>query len=178
MNVIPTLYRGMVRAGRRRATQLQTLEASGLPSSPYKLSKAVVSQGHGAAIERWTADDDLMFDINSSAKWTKFQLGLYGGNVTRAVRSRFDEQVDATAQAAAKVYWRQRLGPDADVDRIVASTTKQKVDDALLGLRLLDELNEFTDACIEAMDVGSLPKGEGKADVTQGDNWYKMVQGY
>ena len=175
MSVVPALYRGILRAGRQRWVQLQRLEALGLPDSPSHLGRTVVARGRAEAIERWTGDTGLMFDLHSSAKWSGLQLGLYGGDVVRAVRTRFDERLSPDEEAAVKGYWRRRLGPDADVDRIVASNAKQKVDDALLGLRLLNELNAFTEACLRVIETTEPSKGEARSALVMEHAFQRQV---
>jgi hypothetical protein len=100
-------------------------------------------------VQQWTCDENVLFDLVSSDKWTKITLDMHGGDLKKAIRSRFEEKVaDAAAQeqfnlfvdlefAGATQEMKQKM------KEMVPTRLAQQIDDGFAAARLLNELNEL-----------------------------------
>ena len=90
--VVRTLYRELLRSGKTRAVHLQR-HAAPLPELLERVTEKT-------KIAKWTEDEDKLFDLTSTDKWTRVTMEMYGGNLSKAIRSRFDETLDAASKEA------------------------------------------------------------------------------
>jgi hypothetical protein len=101
--------------------------------------------------------------LTSTEKWIRVTLDVFGNNVQKAVRSRFDEQLDEAAKLEFESWVEESF---ADVDPKIRETMKEfvpdhfshQVDNGFEALKLLDELNALVSVIED-----KLPTATGQA---------------